>query len=275
MSEAGQTTTTTTTTAATWHDGFDSDLKSHIANRGWDKLDANAALAQAIKAHREAEKLIGIPAENLLRAPKDANDKENLGKIYDRLGVPKDAKEYDFTGIKFTDGNEPDETFINRVRDLSAKYHLPKDEARALASDLLKTIEEDDASETATYQATLAEQKAQLEKNWGAANMAANKITAQNAAAKLGVTPEQIAELEKSIGYASLMEMFRKIGAGMGEDKFVNNQAGGAGGALTREQAQAKLDGLMKDDVWLEKFNKGDALASQEFHNLTRLVTGV
>jgi hypothetical protein len=48
------------------------------------------------KAHREAEKLIGAPASEMIRIPKDPNDAEGWRQVRSRLGVPADEKGYDF-----------------------------------------------------------------------------------------------------------------------------------------------------------------------------------
>jgi hypothetical protein len=257
-----------------WFEGYDADSVAHIQTRGWDKLSLKDAVAQAVKAHREAEKLIGVPQDQLLRFPKDANDKEAWSKIHARLGVPADPKEYDFAGVKFSDGTELDQAFADRVRGLATKYHLSKDDAKGLASDLVKSIEEDEGTETNDYAAKLAQEKDALTKNWGA-NYNANMIVAQNAAAKLGLTPEEVAALEKTTSYSRVMEMFRNVGVRMGEDKFINNGGGGGSNPMTKEQAQATLDQRQADSEWVKKLDAGDSATVQEFDNLTRLIAGV
>jgi hypothetical protein len=247
-------------------------LKGHVANRGWDKLDANTALAQAVKAHREAEKLIGVPAEQVLRLPKDVNDAEGYGRIYKALGAPADAKEYDFSGVKFADNSELNPEFAEGLRGLAAKIHLPKDAAVEVAKWVASTIDSDEQKETAEYATKLATEKDTLIKNWGA-NAGVNKIVAQNAATKLGVDAEAMSALEKTVGYAKVMEMFRQIGSKIGEDKFVNNGNGPGSDVMTADQAQAKIDLLAKDEGWMAKFNAGDVQATSEFDNLTKLIT--
>ena len=47
--------------------------------------------------YREAEKLIGAPASQLLRLPADpSKDMDGMKAVWQRLGAPSDAKEYDF-----------------------------------------------------------------------------------------------------------------------------------------------------------------------------------
>lgn len=259
-----------TGTPTTWYGGYDADTQSHLTGRGWDKLTVDQAAAQAIKAHREAEKMIGVPAENLLRAPKDANDKENLAKIHARLGVPTDPKEYTFDGLKRASGEDVAPEFVEKVRGLAAKYNLPKDSARALAADLVAEEDSRDKTATTAYEQKLIAEREKLDKDWGA-NKATNLIVAQNAAAKLGLTPEEVSALEKTTSYSRVMEMFRQIGTRIGEDKFVNRDTPGTG-ALTAEEAQSKLDALGKDGEWMKKFDNGDVEANAMFNNLTKII---
>jgi len=53
---------------------------------------------------KEAEKFVGAPAAQLLRVPRNDAD-EAAGIPCGRAsGSPPDAKQYDFSDIKFTDG---------------------------------------------------------------------------------------------------------------------------------------------------------------------------
>lgn len=257
---------------ASWFSTLDADAQSHITNRGWDKLDVNAAAAAAIKAHREAEKLLGVPQDQLLRFPKDINDKDSYARIYERLGVPKDMKDYAFDGVKFKDGTELDASFVDSVRSIATKYHMNKDDAKGLAADLVGIIEAGEASDAADYEGKLAAEKDALSKNWGN-NFNANMIVAKNAAAKLGLTAEEVSALEKTTSYSRVMEMFRNIGSRLGEDKFIRENGGG-NNPMTKEQAQHTLDMRKNDSIWLKKFSEGDSEARREFDNLTALIAG-
>jgi hypothetical protein len=89
------------------------------------------------------------------------------------------------------------------------------------------------------------------------------------------VKPEEVGALEKQVGYARVMEMFRNIGVRMGEDKFVSGSTGtGPGGVMSREQAAATLAEKMNDNMWAARLNARDATAMMEFNNLTRLTAG-
>jgi hypothetical protein len=269
MSEAG-TAAAAATTAAAWHAGLSGDDLAHAQTRQWVGMTAEQAAVEAIKAHRNAEQVIGIPREQILRKPKDAGDTENWAKINEVRGVPKDPKEYDFAGLKFADGTEADPAFVEAIRTSAAKYSMSTTDAKGLATDVMKLIEQGETADSSEYQRTLDAEKEALKVNWGNANYAHNLITAQNAALKLGIDSDGLAALEKIVGYSKVMDMMLKVGKSWGEDKFITNQ-GPQGGQITKEQASARLVELRSDQGWLTKFHAGDTACKQEFENLTAI----
>lgn len=256
-----------------WYAGSDAETTGYLQNRGWDKLPAKDAALAAVKSYREAEKHIGAPPDQILRMPKDAADKEGWAKVHARLGVPADAKEYDFTGVKFTDGTELNPDVANTIRTMAHENHLPKDTAAAVAKAVVKMMETAEEGETASYNQKLELEKGTLRTNWGS-NAPAYKVIAENAAKALGVTSEELAALEKVAGYAKVMDMFRNIGSRIGEDKFIASGGGSGGNLITKEQAVAQLASLERDEAWMNKFMAGDAAALQQFDNLTKIKSG-
>jgi len=257
---------------AAWYGTPDSETLGYLQNRGWDKLTPDKAALEAIKAHREAEKLIGAPQDQLLRLPKDAADVEGWNKVHAKLGVPEKSTDYDFTAIKFADGREIGAEEVTALQTMSKELNLPKATAQLLAQKLIKISETEGLKVSTEQEAKLAQETDKLKANWGA-GFNTNKIVADNAMAKFGVTDEQMAALEKTIGYAATMEMFRTVGTSMGEDKFVRG-GGATPGALTKDEATYKMSQLQTDQVWVNKLMAGDVLAAKEFADLTRVMTG-
>ncbi len=266
-----ETTTTTTTPPAPWYtgvEGVDAELTGHFQNRGWDKLAPPAVAVAAAKAHREAEKLIGVPATRLLRLPEDMANADGMKEVWSRLGKPADAKDYDLTTVKR--GNAPlDEKTQDFLRSVAFSTNLSKDGALRLAQEFAKFNDGLDSSSAADRAAALATEKAELKKNWGA-NEAANNLVAAGAAKALGVSPEHLAALENVIGYAKVMEMFRTIGTKIGEDKFVTAPGGGSPGVMTRDGAVAKKAELMRDTAWTKRYLDG---GREEVREMTALNT--
>lgn len=256
-----------------WHagvPGVDETLVGHWQNKGWDKKSAAEVAVEATRAAMEAQKFVGVPANQLLRLPKEAGDEAGWKPVWQRLGVPADPKEYNFADVKRSDGSAPEESFIETMRAAAFRHNIPKEAANAITREVVKFMENSDTSESAGKAARIAEQKAALLKNWGP-NFEANKFVAGRAATTLGIDPATVASLENVIGYDKIMEMFRAIGAKTGEDKYVTSGAPGAqGGVMTREQAVAKKGELMADPVWKKAYLSG-GMQSKEFREMQAL----
>lgn len=256
-----------------WFTGkADAELTGYLQTKGWDKLDPASAAIEAAKSHRESERFIGIPQDERLRLPKDPKDAAWNG-VWTRLGVPNEPKDYDLSGVKFADGQELDQGFADFLRTEAHKRHISKADLPDFAKSLVSQMEAADSAQLAEKTATLAGQKAELQKNWGK-NYEANLFVAKQAAGKLGMTPEQVTALETTIGYHGVMEMLRKVGAGMGEDRFVSGGTTGAPGVMTREQAIDKVSQLKADRAWGKRYIDGGVNEQAEMRALLTLIHG-
>lgn len=254
-----------------WHDGFDPEMLGHIQNRGWDKKPVNEAVKEALKAHREAEKLIGAPAEKLIRLPNDMTDQTAMKAVMQRLGAPADAKDYDFTGIKDAAGKPLGDNIATMLRNAAGATFLPKDTATRIAQEIVKFNDAEANERRLQNETKLNEQKAALKTNWGA-NEAANMVAAKAAATALGVTPEAVVALESVIGYDKVMEMFRVISSKIGEDKFITPPAGGGSGIMSVEAAQARKAELGRDQEWVKRYLAGGTAEVREMTGLNTLI---
>ncbi len=253
--------------------GVDEAMVGHWTNKGWAGKPAAEVAVEATKAWKAAEVFVGVPSTQLLRMPKDASDEATAKTMWERLGKPVDAKGYDFSEVKYTDGKPLEEGFANAVREASFGANLPKDAARSLARAFAKYLDNTKMSEAAERTAKLAEQRQALKTNWGP-NEAANTFVAQRAAAALGIAPETVSALEAVIGYDKIMEMFRAIGSKIGEDKFITGTSAGGGGPMTREAAVAKKADLMGDKAWTKSYLEGDAAKKREMLALNIIISG-
>ena len=213
---AETTTSTGSTSGATpWYEGADADTVGYLQNRGWTAKPVNEVAMEAIKAHRSAEKLIGAPADRIIRLPNDANDEVGWAGVWQKLGAPADAKGYDFSTVKFSDGSALDEKLVQSVQEAAAGAKVPLPMAQRLVQAVARYQESAKQADAAEKTTKLAESQTALRKNWGG-NFEINKVIAQQAAKALGATPEQVAALESVVGYDKVMEMFRSIGSKIG-----------------------------------------------------------
>jgi len=84
---------------ADWRSGLDPEIKDHPCLKDF------KSEKEAVKAYVSAQKLIGV--DKLPLPPKDAKPEvreQFLNTVFDRLGRPKEAKEYKITDVKLPDG---------------------------------------------------------------------------------------------------------------------------------------------------------------------------
>lgn len=288
---ADATTTTTTDTAAAtaaamaaaaataaanaatpWYQGkADQETVGHWDNKGWKKDDPIEIAIQATKQARELQKHFGVPETQLLKLPAKADDEAGWKAVHARLGVPAEAKEYDLSTIAFKNGEKLDDAAVDALRNVLSLGRVPKERAAETVKAIVALADAEEASEVADRTAALQAERGKLQKDWGA-NFEFNKLTAMQGAKRLGVTPETVAKLESEVGYAAVMEMFRKIGAGTNEDTFV--QSGVGGSITTQSGAVARKAELMTDRDWASRYLKGGVAERREMDNLNMIISG-
>lgn len=259
-------------TPPAWHDGIAADVVAKWTGKGLDLTNPKQAMSQLWEQYANLESHMGVPADRLLRLPKDATDDAGWKAIRERLGTPKEAKDYDFAGVKFADGTELESGFVDGMRAALHKAGVVKDAAPEIVKAVIKYLDDADASETAGKTSKLNEQKAALKTSWGPKHDE-NLLAAKQGARRLGVDQETVATLENVLGYDKVMEMFRKIGAGTSEDTFVEGKGGGS--PTTQVGAQARLAELQADGDWVKRLMNGDVNARREFNQLTEQIAGV
>jgi len=207
-----------------------------------------------------------------MRLPTDPiKEPDAMKQIWQRLGAPQEAKDYDFPTLKDKDGKVTNTKLDSDLRETLFKAYVPKQMGSEIASAVTKHLADIATAEAAEAAASIQTERETLAKNWGA-NAPANKVVAQNAAAALGMKPEEVDALENVVGYARTMEMLRSIGEKIGEDKFIRSPGSG-GGALSIDQAQAKLSELKSDKAWVSRYLGGDVAAQREMQNLLKIIT--
>lgn len=259
----------------------DQDTRGYFENRGLHVKTIEEALLDTAKAHREAQKLIGVPQDQLVRVPKADAPEAELQAYRTRLGIPSDPAQYDFTTVKKADGSVPDQATIDRAREMAATLQLPKDKAPELLARLVKADESAATETAAVTTAKLEQERAALKTNWGE-NYAVNEVIAKQAGQALmeatGMKPEEIAAatktIEDSIGYAKTMELFRQIGLKTGEGRFVQNNNPANHGLMTQDGAVARLNELKADTAFTKRYLDGDAAARREMDALHLVIHG-
>jgi len=258
---------TPTPTPDAWHTGIDAEFIGHAQNKGWKLDDPKEAFVAATKQARELEKHFGVPPDRLVKLPAADAKPEDLRAYYERLGAPKEAKDYDLSAVK-------DAVVAEQLRATMYERGAPKDLATAIAASVAKSLESKATSESTVNVQKLEEQKAALRANWGD-KFDFNHLQAIEGARRLGIAPEAVKALEGVIGYDKVMDAMRKIGVGTKEDTFVERGAGGAAGDVTtREGAMARKAELEKDPAWVGRFLAGGATEAREMTRINTLIVG-
>lgn len=262
--------------ADAWHKGIEAETVGFWQNKGLDISDPKALSIKLTEQYRAAEKHIGAPADRILRLPEKADDAAGWSAVHERLGMPKEAKDYDLSGVKFSDGKELEAGFIDSMRAALHGARVPKDAAPTVVTAVVKYMEDANSAAAAINKSKGDAEKATLAKNWGT-NFDFNHLKAIEGARRLGISPEGVKLMEGQVGYSAVMEAMRKIGVGTTEATFVERGAGsGANGIVptTREGAISRRAALMEDKAWGKRYISGDVQAKQEMDALNTLIDG-
>lgn len=275
-----QTTPTTppapTPPAPAWYEGkADAETIGHWDNKGWKKDDPIAVALEATKQARELQKHFGVPPEQLIKLPSKPDDEAGWKAVRQRLGVPAEAKDYDFSAVKRADGSDLDPAFADTLRNSLHKAGVAKDAAPEVAKAAVKYLDDKTTADANERAARTQAERAELLKEWGQ-NAEFNRLTAMQGARRAAGSDDKAAQLiaamEQAVGYKTTMEFWRKIGAGTSEDTFIDTSHGG--NPTTRNGAMARLEELKADRDWAGRLLKGDAAARREFDSLMQMIHG-
>lgn len=259
--------------APPWHQGVDAEMLGHWQNKGWKVDDPKEIALAATKQARELEKHFGVPADQIIKMPKQGAPEADVKAFRQRLGMPADPKEYDFSTIKDAAGQPIAQALSDTLRNSAHQAGLNKEAAADIARAVQKHIDDARAADAAITAGKLAEERTKLEQSWGV-NKEYNHLMAMEGARRLGITPEAVAALEKTIGYAAVMDAMRKIGVGTREGDFIERGTGSNGNPTTREGAVARLAELKADPAWGKRLLDGDAATRREWQSLEQQIAG-
>jgi hypothetical protein len=227
--------------------GLEAENLAYIESKGFQKP------ADVVNSYRNLEKLTGVPPEQIIKLPKEMND-ATMGEVYDRLGRPKTAAEYN---IPIPEGGSKE--FAATASDWFHKRGLSAAQALGVSEDWNAFVAADVAKREADYNASVQMDTIKLKTEWGADKYDSNLAIARQAAATFGITAEQISGMEKTLGFGGVYRLMYGIGSKIGEATFVQN--GGSLSSfqgLTPETARAQIAANMKDKTFQAKFNSND-----------------
>ena len=269
--DSGAAATTTTAAAATtgqapvstdWTSSLNDDMKGYVQSKGF--KDPVAVL----ESYRNFEKTIGAPAEHLIKLPQDMNSPEGRA-VWEKLGAPKDAKEYKIE-IPAEHGGEEVANFIRETAHKNGWNHKQVENLVTGWNERNgKALEASKAAQETEIKAA----QSNLEKEWGAA-LEQNTNIADAAAIKLGLGEKEIMALGSALGRDKALMLLHNLGKATGEANFVTGKQGG-GEVLPPAYAQQRIKDLLGDASFQKRFKSGDADAVRDWNKLHEQAWGV
>jgi hypothetical protein len=157
--------------------------------------------------------------------------------------------------------------FAKAIAPVMHKLGLSAKQAEGLAEYVNKFEAEAAAKYETEAKARIATEVEQFKAELGQAYQPTVEL-GKRAATSLGISEQQFAALEETLGLKGTVEMFAAIGKKLGEDSFVQG-SGPAGGVLSPAAARQKLHALGQDRAWVAKLAGGDAEVTAEWKKLT------
>lgn len=225
------------------------DLKSAPTFRNFTGDTLNDVVGKLAKSYVSAQSLVGLDKNAVLKIPSTPEDKEGWSAVYDKLGRPKEAKEYGIDEVaKAVEFDGIDGKFVEAI---SAKAHemgVPKQAMQELAK---MYFEHTKSGMTASQQE--AEAMAQkyvdtVKKEFGDAYEARmKKIT--GTLSKVG--DDEFKQLAADHAYIfdhpAVVRVFDKLMQQKAEDAGHDGDKGSGSGPLTPAEARAELAAIEGD----------------------------
>lgn len=243
--------------AVAWLPDADPELIGHVQNAAWQ------GPADAVRSHRELQKLLGADRAGRTVVVPTNDDAKDWGAVFDKLGRPQTPDGYK---LAVPEGADP--AFSKAA---ASKFHelgLNSKQAAALADWWNGTAAGITQAEQAAETERLTAEHQALAKDWGTGpEAAARKEIARRAAVQLGLDEASIDALEKVAGYSKTLKALAKMGDLMREHGAAGMEAMGSFG-MTPEGARAKRTQLMADAEWRKRAMNPQ---SQEWAEMQRL----
>lgn len=246
---------------AQWKAAMNEDLRGYIDAKGFRGPEILA------EAYRNFEKLQGVPQDKIIKLQGEMYDKDGKltadgRSIYERMGTPKEAKDYQ---LEIPPGGDP------KVSEHFAQVFHEAGVPKAMAEKIVKSFNEFSNQNLQAQQLqqkqAFESQNQSLKQEWGMA-FDSNLNIAKEAVRTMGITDQQINALSSTLGHAETLKFFNKLGKSVSESPFIGGRP--AGGAMEPAMAREQIRTLTKDTAFGAKLQAGDSEAKSKWDNLHR-----
>lgn len=248
------------TPASDWTTGFDDGMKGFIQNKGFKNPSDLAS------AYQNLEKFHGVPADRMIKLPENMDTPEGRA-VWERLGAPKDPKEYNLPMPKENADPKMAEVFSQKFAELG----VPKSMAEKITNTWNEYIQGSQAARNENAKVMLVQEQTALKKEWGAAHDQ-NVQIGREAAKKFGFDEATLSKIEGGMGYQGLMKLMHRLGTAVGEHNYISgNRSEGFGDAMAPTQAKSKMDSLLGDPTFKARYLSGDKAALDQMTKLSAM----
>lgn len=241
--------------------GLDELSLGYVQSKGWDGPKS------LVESYRNAEKLLGVPADQIVRLPKD-RDPSLMGEVYDKLGRPKSPDGY---SIPMPQAGG-DEALAKAVAPIFHEAGLTQAQVEKVVGWWNETAGKAVEAQQAELAQRDEQQLADLKREWGPQGQA-NAVLVDRAAEKLGLTTDHLQALKQALGPGETMKFLHNIGSRIGvDDAFIDGgHGGGSFGGMSPAQAKAEIAELQRDSGFVRRFAAGDVDARRQMARLNQL----
>lgn len=239
--------------AKDWYDLIPEEkVRESMRSKGY-KNPAEVAMAyhSLMGKQRNPEGTVQIPGE-------DATDEERTA-FNTAFGVPKAPEDYT---IEAGEGVEHDPNMVSFLRNTAHKLGMNQTQTAGLSKEWDGFMAEMQKEQKVAQDAAVATVKEKYGES-----LPKIQAEGQRAVKALGLTDSVIADLDKNLGTAGVVELLAAIGAKGGEATFKGNGAGGDSAAesnLSKSEAQARINELMEDDKFQAAYQNSDHAGHKE-----------
>lgn len=251
-----------------WYENPDyAETAAWAKNRGY-KFDDPSLVAEALRGHFNAEKLIGLDrAGRTVALPKDDAPAEEWASVYKKLGMPETANDYKLPPEL---SNDPVAKAFAENMHAQGMTQKQFDAAMQFVASQSEQIQ---AQQEQEYQVK-AEQAVQgLRQEWGQ-EFELRAETSKRAVRELGISQENAIAIEKAIGVDVAAKLFFEIGKNIMEPSAEGITGGGSQFGMSKAEAQGRINTLTSDKDFGKRLSSGDAQARAEWDKLHKIAYG-
>lgn len=241
-----------------WYESIaDESLRGYVESKGFN------AIEDLIKSYKANETLLGDNV-NHVKVPKSDATPEEFQEFYDKVGRPKDAKDYTLEG---------EEGFTEHAKQWLHEAGLTQHQASLLNAKLNEFSAAKQAEMEMQSKQRVESELNDIKKEWNT-NYDKNVELARRAARALGMDSDKLNGIQNAIGVKEMLNLFHKIGSGFKEDTFVDGSSAPNNFGMSVEAARAKIQEYSTNKALREAYLKGDPKAKQEMETLHMIIAG-